>query len=586
MRLKEITAEHLKKYNEDIEERFIEQSIDHCQGMIDYITDVEKKGKLSSEIAKILQAIYILDYAKKYVGSSRAQNFFNFEIFREFTPEKHYENWDYNQDLKTKIEEVTDNQIEFNYEEIKAIWKELFLDINQPDKIIKKINADMIYQYKLIGSEIDRDRRNLVRKIADYEKNNQGTVPEIRPGALIFAFTKKCRNFCRHCMIRKSNIEPFVLTHEKIKEALDTACEYGIMACDCSGGEPLLEPQDVFYTFENCNMSQTFVTNSANVAANREKLEEIVKGIWDSYQKNKENRQIAIQISIDKFHAEILRKKDDTLRENSPLMRTVDQIEIIFKKYPEINVNFFTLRSKNEYVLKYLFRELERRDIQIVDEGEAFWLWHELTGKVPEKGMDILQILLKFKYNDQIKEVHCGVQSISELVYANALCPWEYLGSSYSFDDFKEMKEADKLWMESDMLFLEADGNIFLGGHLEGAWSLGTLAEESMARIIDSFRCDPLIYYINKNFGKIVVWAEELEPAIRNELHLNPTGMSIMHRIFGDAAMRLYLTKRIILEETESIYPKELVEILNIKENIDDIKNEYSAKKLPRNRYY
>lgn len=585
MNLKEIGSNHLEKYCQDLEDRFMEQSIDHCQCMIGYVKKAEKKGKITKETTKILQKIYILDYVKKFVGPSRSKEFLDSDLFEDICLDQYLNEWDYKNDLQTKIN-VLSKETHFDCNNIKKLIKELCLDVNRAEEINKKVDSDMIYQYKLIGSEIDRKRRKIVRNIIDYEKENPGLIPEIKPGALIFAFTKKCRNFCRHCMIRKPNIEPFVLTHEKIKEALDTAYNYNIIACDCSGGEPLLVPEDVFYTFEHCKMPQTFVTNSANVAANRDQLEEIIKGIWDSYQKNKENRQIAIQISIDKFHSEVIRKQDDTLRENSPLIRTADQIEIIFKKFPEINVNFFTLRSKNEYILKYLLKELARRDIFITDEEEAFWLWHELTGKIPEKGMDILQILLKFRYNGNIKEVHCGVQSISELVYANALYPWEYLGSPYTFDDFKQMKQADKLWMESDMLFLEADGNVFLGGHLEGAWSLGTMAEESMERIIDSFRFDPLVYYINNNFGKIVIWAEELEPNIRYELHSRPTGMSIMHRLFGDAAMRLYITKRIILAEEGKLYPKNLVKMLNISRDIQDLKKEYLKERLPRDRYY
>ena len=589
-KLMEITEEHLNLYNDDIEERFIEQCLDHCENMIDYLTKHVKEDKIDSNTSKILQIIYILDYTKKFVGPKRANSYLNSEIFSDLKPVVFYEFWDFNEDFKNKVEKIVSKthyiSSPFDYEDLKQKWKKLCLDIKERDKINKKVDKDMVFQYNLIGSDVDRERRDLVRKIVDFEKTHNGTIKESKLGALIFAFTKKCHNKCRHCMIRKPNCEPFVLTKEKIKEALDAAYDYGIMACDCSGGEPLLEADNVFFTFENSKMPQTFVTNSANVATNRDRLEEIAQGIWNAYIKNKTNRQIAIQISLDKFHQEVIRKIDDTLKENSPLIRAADFIEILFRKYPEIHVNFFTLRSKNEYILKYLLKELERRNIKIVDKDEAFWLWHELTGKIPEKGMDILQILLKFKVNERIAEVHCGVQSISELVYANALCPWEYLGSPYSFDDFKDMKEADKLWMESDMLFLEADGNVFLGGHLEGAWSLGTLAEESMERIIDSARFDPLVYYINFNFGPIVKWAEELEPNIRKELHSYPTGMSIMHRLFGDAAMRLYLTKRIILEETGKLYPQELVEKLDISNNIEDLKNEYFSKKLNRNRYY
>lgn len=589
-KLMEMDEEHMKLYNDDLETRFMEQCLDHCECMIGYLSNHEEEGKIEPMISKILQTIYILDYAVKLVGSKRANSFISAKFFSKLKLEDIYDNWNFNDDFKTKFDIVlskTQSVVPpFNYNDVEKKWKSICLNIKERDIIKEKVDEDMVFQYKLIGSNVDCERRNLVRKIVDYEKTHENSIKEVKMGALIFAFTKKCRNKCRHCMIRKPNCEPFVLTKEKIKEAIDASYDYGIIACDCSGGEPLLEPEDVFFTFENSKIPQIFITSSANVAGNRDQLEKIVGNIWNAYSKNKEARQIAIQISLDKFHQEIILKDDGNLRENSPLIKVADMIEIILRKYPEINVNIFTLRSKNEFTLKYLLRELSRRDIKITDEDEAFWLWHELSAKVPEKGMDILQILLRFEVDGRIAEVHCGVQSLSELVYANALCPWEYLGSPFSFDDFKDMKEADRLWMESDMLFLEADGNVFLGGHLEGAWSLGTLAEESMERIIDSARLDPLVYYINLNFGQIVKWAEELEPNIRNELNSNPTGMSIMHRLFGDAAMRLYLTKRVILRESEKLYPLELVGSLNINKNIEDLKQEYSSKRLSRSRYY
>jgi len=589
--LKDISSDHLKMYQKDVENRFIEQCLDHCGGMINYLRRHEKEGKIGSNISRILQTIYILDYTKKFVGPKRSYDFLSSEIFSSLKPKVFYDYWDFEEDLKNKFEKIISKNPNYivtsvDFEDIKQNWKNLSLDIKEKDEIIKKIEKDMVFQYHQIGSDVDRERRNLVRKIVKFEKTYNGSITEVKLGALIFAFTKKCRNKCRHCMIRKPNFEPFVLTKEKIKEVLDASYDYGIIACDCSGGEPLLEIDSVLFTIENAKMSQIFVTSSSNVAANRDQLEEIIKRIWGAYIKNKDDHRIAIQISLDKFHQEVIRKNDDTLRENSPLIKVVDLIEILFKKYPDIKVNFFSLRSKNEYILKYLLKELERRDIKIVDDEEAFWFWHELTSKIPEKGMDILQAVLRFEVDGREIDAYCGVQSVSELVYTNALCPWEYLGSPYSFDDFKEMKEADRLWMESDMLFTEVDGNVFLGGHLEGAWSLGCLAEESMERIIDSARFDPLIYYINHNFGQIVRWAEELEPNIRYELHPYPTGMSIMHRLFGDPAMRLYLTKRIILEESDKSYPVDLIETLGISSKIDDLKNEYNSKKLSRNRYY
>jgi len=597
-----LSSAHLKSYQEDVESRFMEQCIDHCTGMIRYLAKLEKKGEINQGISKILQIIYILDYSKKIVGPSRSKKFLQSNIFSTLNPILFFDNWKLDDEFDNKFVYVLNKIKESGFKDknifdsideknldfvnLRQQWRKFSLDLKERDEINKKIDKDMIFQYRLIDSDVDRERRELVRKIVDYVNTHGNIIKETRIGALIFAYTKKCRNKCRHCMIRKPNCEPFVLTKERIKEVLDASYDYGILAVDSSGGEPLLALDSVLFVVENAKMPQIFITTSANVVGRREQLEEVVDKIWTAFSKNNLNRYLAVQISLDKFHQEVIRKKDDTLRENAPLILVADMLEILFRKYPEIRVNIFTLRSEKEYIFKYLLRELERRDIKIVDMEEAFRLWKKLTGEIPEKGMDILQIVLKFKVDMRIVEVHCGVQSVSKLVYANALAPWEYLGSPYSFDDFKEMKEADKLWMESNMLFVEADGNVFLGGHLEGAWSLGCLAEESMSRIIDSARFDPIVYYINHNFGQIVRWVEELEPNIRDELNEHPTGMSVMNRVLGDAAIRLYLTKKILLFEKGKLYPKELFESLNIEDNVETLKKEYYSKKLSRDRYY
>jgi len=594
--LEDITADHLLLYQKDVEIRFIEQCLNHCKGMIQQVSISIDKGEIEPETATILQLIYILDYAKEFVGPSRGEEFLKSDILSRFQPMIFYKEWDFddiNKKINFIIEKIAKNENQFKFEKkIARINRDRLVEdlidlwpkFNYADKTSskKRIRLDLKKKYDSIGSDIDRSRRSLVRKLIDHPKFKEVTKYE-KIFSLCLAYNNACLNKCRHCMARRPMKKRFLFDKTKIDSILSAASKYGIEILLFTGGEPFLSLDEMTYTIEHGDFSQIFITTSGNFAVDTKKggqTDITVGKIWSAFCSNKNNRKLGIglQISLDKFHQEIFRNKDDTLRENSSLFKIANLMEVIFRDYHWIRITLMSVRcGKQNSILKYLINELERRKIECVGKEDVLSLYDLLIGEAPQKGPEILQTEIEFKFDDKKIKVYCGAQLISRVGEAVLLPLWESMDSAYTLEDFEQMKEPDKLALESNMLLTEGDGNVYLGGSLAGIWALSNLENEDMFRIIECATFDPLVYAINNHFGQLVRWAKEVDPSLEHRISSHPTGMEVLNKILDDAYMRLYLTKRAMIEGG---YPTEIMEELGLKVSLSNLKNEYLTKTI------
>jgi len=580
--------------NNDIENRFMEQCINHCKGMMDYISNLKDKKKIEPEVADILQLIYILDYAKEVVGKKRVNKFINSTIFSDFNLSYFLKEWfiiDF-YDIKEKICFLV-KKIEggglFNKEynlsldkisnKVSVLWDELRFNQKKNHFLQQKLRKDQERKYELIGSKLDLARRKLVKTLVDHPNFDKTNMPKEQIRALCLAYTNACQNNCRHCMASRPIKKSFNFDNSKIDEILSTSSEYGIEILLFTGGEPFLALDKMTYTIENSKASQIFITTSGRFAVDNikgGKTDKIVSRIWDAFCNNKNEKKLGLglQISVDVFHQEIKRKEDDALKENSPLINVANLIEIVFKYYPNIKIILMSVRSghKNS-ILRYLFDELERRGIEVIDKDETLLLYDQLICSPPTKGPEILQMEIDFKFNDRILRVCCGAQLITRIGKASLLLPWESMNSAYTLEDFMQMKEVDKLALESNMLLIERDGNVYLGGSLAGIWTLGNIENKKLSEIIDYVSFDPLVVAINNDLGQLVKWALEVDPLLGKRISSHPTGMEVLHKTLEDPAMRLYLTKRILLEK--DWYSTDIIRDILPNVSLSQLKREY-----------
>ena len=593
--IKDSSVNHKSSYREDIESRFMDQCLNHCRGMISYISNLEQKGEIRSDSADILKIVYLLDYAIENVGSSRMKKFLMSDDFTYFQPLTFLNEWDF-KDTKKKIdfliEKILNNKNQFKFAEkiveadkneiirdVSILWSELKFDGIEKALFREQIKENAKRIYNSIGSDIDKERRHLVRRVVDHSNFNKDDVHQEKIGVLCLAYTNVCKNKCRHCMAYRPMSGSFSFGNSLIDSVLDATYKHGTQFMLFTGGEPFLALDEVTYTIKHSNASQIFITTSGDFAVDSEKngqTDKTVGKIWDAFCSNKSEKKmgLGVQISMDDFHQEILLSKDDSLRENSSLVRIANLMEVIFRAYPEIRITLMSVRSGVKYsILSYLFNELERRGIDVIDRDEVLVFYSQLISEPAQKGPEILQMEISLKYNDKEIKIYCGAQLISRISGALLLAPWELMDAAHTLKDFEQMKNVDQLAMESNMILIERDGNVYLGGSLAGVWALGNLGEEQLSQIIKYSSFDPLVVAINNDFGQLIHWAKEINPSIESQISSHPTGMEVMNKVFSEPAMRLYLTKRVIIEGNS--FPKNLLKDVGLNVSSSDLKDEY-----------
>lgn len=591
----------------DLEERFMNQCLLNIQAAVGFINQKVKTGSVLPAIGSISTILYISEFIKQAVGPSRQEAFisidelskFHLDTFRdiyktdilkdkigivvsEIKNNRNYSNW-FKEAASLLDNFLEDFDVLTHTEEA---WKKLGLDRNAKDAQGKRLLEEAERFYSLIGSKVDLERRRLIEKLASNPDYILREDRKVKFDLLGIGLGRPCGKKCRHCFN--------ILTHQDrlsekvLDEIFRIGSKIGITRILVTGYEPFLNLEKIIYLVRHTKAEYIHITTNANFAVDNEKggqTEQIVNRVWNSYRRNPGVRKkgLYIGISMDQFHQEIIRKEDESLMENIPISRVANLIEIIFRKFPDIFLGIFGTKSEIDETFVYLLEELSKRGINPVSESSTYSV-HRRVVKIKQSKESAVkewghkkEVRFKGKYGE--RKIVYKAQPLIRGGHALTLNSWEYLHSVYTLQDYTSIDKYPAL--ETGIIYINSDGHIYQGSDFEDVWSVGKIGEDNLENIIRQLERDPLARAINKNFGKVVTLAIEVDSRLKGRISLNPDGREVMIKIIKDPAMRLYLTKRLIWEEwQEGLCPEEVVKDLGLNIPLERLKEEYNDKKI------
>jgi organic radical activating enzyme len=570
--------------DESLEERYLKAKKTFLTGKLAHIQEEIDSKNISQDIGFLIMILYIFEFIEKEVGKIYAEHMLDFLSFTGWPLELFKPILD-----QGSFEEKVDLAVKTNYRNLDAsthtrtvelvlkVWKGLRLD-REFEKEIEKVVEGKKALYSLIGSKPDLERRSLVKRLAAKgEKRiklkllNVGIVP-----------TERCPNSCRFCLAPwKASVEERrgkALSEEEFKKIADQVIELADeknLILTITGGEPFLELERVLYILRNAK-TRVDVSTSGFWAGDLEGAEGILSKLSQAIKENKNPKfSFSLQVSLDSFHQEI-RLENGSLRENVPLSNIANIIELTQTKFSDIEVCPLTKYTLYEDPLVRLLIELKKRGLKakLVNKYSDPRMKVSVVdreGKLVAKPA-LLKAYLGFDKGTPILISYSVVENIGR---ASILEPFEFPAFRQQTEDFISSKDA----METlPLIGLEVsdDGNVYPGAHSLYSWSIGNVLETDLREIYNIAEYDPLFIALAENPVRIKNMALELEPKGEEELRQASSPLVAIFKILENQWIRLYITKRLIMEDPA--YSSELKEELGLDISPEELKEEYHLK--------
>jgi hypothetical protein len=327
------------QYQADLEERFIEQGVNECLGAMEYIHGKAKQGEIPLAIASVLSLLYIVEYARDVIGSARRDRFVQSEQFRGLGLENLtgiFEKEKRDEIIETIVEGLQQRggSVSWFQQEIDRAEKVLRLDKEGRARKRTQVIQETKDIYGLIGSSLDLSRQGLVDKLLNHSEFPLNEPDKATIHLVAFDMGSPCPKNCRHCAVLLKRDQR--LTQLQIQGFLGFANGTRTKDILCTGGEPFADLENLIYLIRDSNVSRIGITTNASFAVDAHKggvTDSVIRQIWDAFrQKGNHQWQLWIQVSMDSFHQEIARgREDDCLRENAPLKNIANLMEVIFR---------------------------------------------------------------------------------------------------------------------------------------------------------------------------------------------------------------------------------------------------------------
>lgn len=551
-----------------LRERYLEAKATFLTEKLSRIQEEIDRRGINQDIGFLAMMLYVQEFIHREVGEDYIQDIYQRLSFTKW-PFPAYQRLLRAGDLKEKAGLAARVFVELERERIRReaegyireqvlwVWKELDLGKSLDRAgMVKKLVEEKRRLYRRIGSGADRERRRLVRKLAE----EGGRKTELKLLNIGIVPTELCPVECRFCLAPwKSSVEERLgkaLKEEEFmkiaREAVEFANKHGLILT-ITGGEPLLEMERVLNIIRIADTRVELTTSGywarSMKAAHRVlgKLERAVKG------NDSPGFSFSLQLSVDFFHQEIRPWRNRELRESVPVEYLANVVEAVLRGH-DLDLCLLPKYTRYEDPLVLLLEELGRRGLKARIARKFYD--PRLRVSVPGEDGRLLEkpALLKayLSFGAAEKQVFLLYTAVEGIGGASVLEPFEYPAFKQRTLEFLEQEKSPERF---PILGLEVsdDGNVYPGAHALYSWCLGNLLETSMEEIARNLEYDPLAIALGEDPALIKNIALETKPGLRGELEKASSPLVALYKILEDDAMRLHITKRLVEEYAEGI---------------------------------
>lgn len=586
--------------NESLEDRFVKskwifltKKLSRIQEMIDFEV-------VNQNVGFLLTILFILHFIEKEVGLKYINRILDrlsstglqLNLFLPALKQVNFEDR-----IKHLIQIYTKNyggrelsQTDLTESVLKA-WNDFDLHKNWNEEE-KRLIEHTKKLYRLIGSKPDKERRELIETLASkggrkvpLKLHNIGIVP-----------TEICPNYCRFCLTPwKSSLEERIgrnWDEKEVQKNFDQIIEFAAdknLTLTITGGEPFLEVERVLYIIRNAK-TPVEVSTSGMWAKDLIEAEDILSKIESEIKRREikahDKFDFVLQVSLDAFHQEIKLQSDGSLKENVPLSAIINIIELTQSKFTNIKVCLLTKYTSYPDPLARLLLELRKKG----------WNWifvrkyYDSRLKVPIMNREnkiVMKTALQKAFLTLNRMIPMGAFKGKPIFVLYGQI--ENIGRATLLESFEfpihQARRDDFIWDEDSReqfplsgLEVSDDWSVYPEAYSLFSWSLGNIQEINLWEIYRIAEYDPLFIAMAEAPVKIKNFALEIEPKIMKEFKSASSPMAIVYKILENPWMRLYITKRLIIEDPS--YSNELRKELGLNISLEKLKEEYFNQKI------
>jgi hypothetical protein len=551
-----------------LRERYLDAKVVFLTEKLSRIQEEIDKRKINQDIGFLAMMLYVQEFIAKEAGKGYARDIYERLAFTKW-PFSAYEPLLRAGDLKEKaglaarvFVELEEERIRreaegYIKEQVLRVWRELGLSPSLDRAgLVKKLVEEKRRLYSRIGSRADRERRRLVKELA--EKGARKTELKLLNVGIIP--TELCPTECRFCLAPwKSSVKERLgraLREEEFREiareAVGFANKHGLIVT-ITGGEPLLEMERVLYVIGIANTRVELTTSgywARSMEATRRILGRLERAVRSN---NSPSFSFSLQLSVDFFHQEVRRGKNGELKETVPVEYLANVVEAVLREH-DLDLCLLPKYTRYEDPLVLLLEELAGRGLKARIARKFYD--PRLRVSIPGEDGRLVEkpALLKayLSFGSARKQVFLLYTAVEGIGGASVLEPFEYPAFKQRTAEFLEQEESTERF---PVLGLEVsdDGNVYPGAHALYSWCLGNLLETSMEEIARNLEYDPLVIALAENPARIKNIALKARPELRGELEKASSPLVALYKILEDDTLRLHITKKLVEEYAEGI---------------------------------
>lgn len=554
----------LKSPRRNLRGRYVDAKVVFLKEKLSRIQEEIDKRKINQDIGFLVMMLYVQEVISREGGRRYAQEIyqglsFTNWLFEAYAPLLDNDSFRGKARLAAEIfvdlerDRIRKEAEGYIAEQVQAVWQKLGLGIDRASQV-EKLIEEKKRLYGRIGSKADAKRRRFVKELA--KKRARKTRLKLMNIGIIP--TELCPTDCRFCLAPwKSGVEERTgkpLEEEEFRRIADQAIRFANergLIITITGGEPLLELERVLYVISHADARVELTTSgywaSSMNAARRvlTKLEEAVKG------NKSKNFSFSLQLSADFFHQEIVPEANGKLRETIPVKNLANIVEAVVEEF-SLDLCLLPKFTRFEDPVVYLFEELEKRGLkpritrQFYDPSLRVSVLAE--NKLVERPA-LLKAYLGF--DSTKKQVFLLYTAVEGIGRAGVLEPFEYPAFRGRTSNFLEQETKERFPLMG--LEVSDDGNVYPGAHALYSWSLGNLLETTLDDVAADLEHDPLIIALAEHPWRIMNYALEAKPELRDELEKASSPLVALYKVLEDDALRLYITKKLSDYHAEGI---------------------------------
>jgi len=426
-------------------------------------------------------------------------------------------------------------------------WKQLDPMANR-DSRVNEETLEQRWLRSLIDGNIDgKDRARL-----DSLPLDRDVAPLTESiGKVTVLPTTECTNDCLHCLLalkedREGDIRGW------INDVLPYAEGKSLLIV---GGEPTRELSDVEYILGQARGVEalTITTNASwarNLSSTRKMLRRLKTAARGSL--------FVINLSMDKYHQEVIRTSDGSLKERIPVDRIANIIQLTQQEpeFRDVHVALSGLLVGFEFTASYLFDELERRGLRpISSDRKEDKRYKRFVKLYREDGTETEYMLYASDILVFPNGIGCSVYAnfdgISIEGNAVGLEGFEIMWgrAKHSIRALLRNEQEENLTFKDIHITITRDGEVYIDpAFLSRSWSVGNVSNEPLDTILERVNRDPLARALATNLYDVIEIAREVEPDLDERLVGFNSVNGAMAYAIRTPSMRRYIRSRFIQE--------------------------------------